>query len=146
MIQFFASVVQYIIKHLFYETASSTLFGSHKRDVTSLVKVHREHSPRILHANLCHAYSACGVTLSIPGGRRGWVILASPLGFFLDNSNTLQDNEMKIFHFNLTPLRPISHILTMLIVLRCCHGNLLFQVCHIIFWDGKMKKLEQHSR
>ena len=47
----FAAVAQYIIKHLFYETAWSILFWSHKNDVTSLVKVHREYSPsaRILH-------------------------------------------------------------------------------------------------
>ena len=47
----FAAVVRYIIKHLFYETAWSILFWSHKDDVTSLVKVHREYSPaaRILH-------------------------------------------------------------------------------------------------
>ena len=47
----FFGVIRYIIKHLFYETAWSTLFWSHKNDITSLVKVHREYSPvaRILH-------------------------------------------------------------------------------------------------
>ena len=44
-------VVQYIIKHLFYETAWSILSWNHANDVTSLVKVHREYSPAagILH-------------------------------------------------------------------------------------------------
>ena len=35
-------VVQYIIKHLFCETAWSILFWNHKNDITSLVKVHKE--------------------------------------------------------------------------------------------------------
>ena len=60
----------------------------------------------------------------------------------LDNSKPPQDNEMKFYHFNFMPLRHILYTLTMLIVLRCCHGNLLFPMCHIIFWDGKKKKLE----
>ena len=33
----FATVFQYIVKYLFY--------GSHKNDVTSLIKVHRGYSP-----------------------------------------------------------------------------------------------------
>ena len=50
-------VVQYIIKHLFYETAWSILFWKHKNDVTSPVKVHREYSPvaRILHTKFDQA-------------------------------------------------------------------------------------------
>ena len=41
----FADVVRYIIKHLFYETAWSIQFWSHKNDITSLVKIHGEYSP-----------------------------------------------------------------------------------------------------
>ena len=62
----------------------------------------------------------------------------APLGVF---PKYLQ-NKMKFCHFNFTPLRHILHTLTMLIVLRCWHGNLLFPVCHITSSYGKMKKLE----
>ena len=45
------SVVWYIMKQLFYETAWSVPFWNHNNDVTSLVKVHTEYSPaaRVLH-------------------------------------------------------------------------------------------------
>ena len=46
----FFTVVQHVIKRLFYETAWSMLFWSHKNDVTSLVKI----SQRIL---TCGSYT-----------------------------------------------------------------------------------------
>ena len=62
--QLFAAVVRYIIKHLFYETAWFILFWSHKNDVTSLVNVHRGHSPaaRILHTKFDWACDVIFVT------------------------------------------------------------------------------------
>ena len=38
---------------------------------------------------------------------------------------TAQDSKMKFFKFNLTLMGVILHIMTILINLRCCHGNLL---------------------
>ena len=70
------------------------------------------------------------------GGGGGGAEFAS-LRFFPNNSKTPLDNEMTFCHFNFTPLIRISHTLTMLIVLKCFHENLLFLVCHIIFLDGK---------
>ena len=32
------------------------------------------------------------------------------------------------------------------IVVRCCHSNVLFLVCQVIFWVEKTKKLELFSR
>ena len=50
----FAAVVRYKIKHLFYQTSWSLLFWSHKKEVTSLIRVHREYLPAalILHTKL----------------------------------------------------------------------------------------------
>ena len=62
------------------------------------------------------------------GGRRN-----SPLRFFLHNSKTPWDIGKKISDLNFTPLTVILHILSITIVIRCCHSNLLFSVCHIIF-------------
>ena len=58
---------------------------------------------------------------------------ALPPEVFLKSSKTPQDNEMTFRYFSFTPLRRILYTLTMLSVLRCCHGNLLFPGCHIIF-------------
>ena len=55
---------------------------------------------------------------------------------------TPKDNEKKFSHFDFKALRVILHTLTILIVLICCHGNLLFPVCRVIFGSGKIKKLE----
>ena len=57
-----------------------------------------------------------------------------PLRFFLHNSKTPGDIEKKLSDFNFTPLMDILHILAITIVVRCCHSNLLFPVCHVIFW------------
>ena len=78
------------------------------------------------------------LTLSIP---KGGEFQPLTLGTFLSDSKAPQDNGIEFFHFNLTPLRVILHTLTTLVVLRCCHGNLLFPSCDIIFWNGKMKNL-----
>ena len=68
------------------------------------------------------------------------------LRFFLHNSKTPGDIEKKLSDFNFTPLTDILHILSITIVVRCCHSNLLFPVCHVIFWVEKTKKLELFSR
>ena len=69
-----------------------------------------------------------------------------PLRFFLHNSKTPGDIEKKLSDFNFTPLTDILRILSITIVVRCCHSNLLFPVCHVIFWVEKTKKLELFSR
>ena len=56
------------------------------------------------------------------------------------------NNPIEFYNFNFTPLRVILYILTILIDLRCCQGKLLFPICHIIFRDGKMNKIESFSR
>ena len=71
---------------------------------------------------------------------------SAPLRFFLHNSKTPGDIEMKLFDFNFTPLMDILRILSITIVVRCCHSNLLFPVCHVNFWVEKTKKLELFSR
>ena len=76
----------------------------------------------------------------------GGVESAPPLRFFLHNSKTPGDTKKKLSDFNFTPLTVILRILSITIVVRCCHSNLLFPVCHIIFWVEKTKKLELFSR
>ena len=50
-------------------------------------------------------------------------------------SKTQGDIEKKLLsEFTFTPLTVILRILSITIVVRCCHSNLLFPVCHIIFW------------
>ena len=78
------------------------------------------------------------------GGGGGWNL--PPLRFFLHNSKTPGDIEKKISDFNFTPLMDILHILAITILVRCCHSNLLFPVCHVIFWVEKTKKVELFSR
>ena len=83
------------------------------------------------------------LTLSGPGGRAE----SAPLRFFLHNSKTPGDIEKKLSDFNnFTPLMDILRILLITTVVRCCHRNLLFPVCHVIFWVEKTKKLELFSR
>ena len=65
------------------------------------------------------------LTLSHLGGADS----VPPWETFLNNSKTAQDIEMKIFKFNLTPMGVILHMMTILINLRCCHGNLLLWMC-----------------
>ena len=69
-----------------------------------------------------------------------------PPRFFLLNSKTPGDIEKKLSDFNFTPLMDILRLLSITIVVRCCHSNLLFPVCHVIFWVEKTKKLELFSR
>ena len=69
-----------------------------------------------------------------------------PQRFFLYNSKTPGDIEKKLSDFNFTPLMDILRILSITIVVRCCHSNLLFPMCHVIFWVEKTKKLELFSR
>ena len=71
---------------------------------------------------------------------------SAPLRFFLHNSKTRGDIEKKLSDFNFTPLMDILHILAITTVVRCCHSNLLFPVCHVIFWVEKTKKVELFSR
>ena len=52
-----------------------------------------------------------------------------PWKTFLNNSETAQDIKMKFFKFNLTLMGVILHMMTILINLRCCHGNLLLWMC-----------------
>ena len=82
------------------------------------------------------------LTLSGPGGEAE----SAPLRFFSHNSKTPGDIEKKLSDFNFTPLTDILRILSITIVVRCCHSNLLFPVCHAIFWVEKIKKLELSSR
>ena len=82
------------------------------------------------------------LTLSGPGGGAE----SAPLRFFLHNSKTPGDIEKKLSDFNFTPLMDILRILSITIVVRCCHSNLLFPVCQVIFWVEKTKKLELFSR
>ena len=58
---------------------------------------------------------------------------SAPLRFFLYNPKTSLDIEKKLSDFNCTPLTVILHTLSITIVIRCCHSNLLFSVCHVIF-------------
>ena len=44
---------------------------------------------------------------------------------FLNNSITAQNIKMKFFKFNLTLMGVIFHIMTILMNLGCCYGNLL---------------------
>ena len=69
-----------------------------------------------------------------------------PLRFFLHNSKTPEDIKKKLSDFNFTPLTVILGILSITIVVRLCHSNLLFPVCHISFLVEKTKKLELFSR
>ena len=77
------------------------------------------------------------LTLSLPGGGGA----ESPLRFFLHNSKTPGDIEKKLSDFNFTPLMDILRILSITIVVRCCHSNLLFPVCHVIFGLKKQRNL-----
>ena len=45
------------------------------------------------------------------------------------NSKTAQDIKVKFFKLNLTLMGVILHKITILINLRCCHGNLLLCMC-----------------
>ena len=76
------------------------------------------------------------LTLSGPGGAE-----SAPLRFFLHNSKTPADIEKKLSDFNFTPLMDILRILSITIVVRCCHSNLLFPVCHVIFGLKKQRNL-----
>ena len=71
---------------------------------------------------------------------------SAPLRFFLHNSKTPGDIRKKLSNFNFIPLTVILHILSITIVVRCCHSNLLFPACHVIFGVEKAKKLELFSR
>ena len=75
-------------------------------------------------------------------GGSGWLNLLPKV--FRPYLQTPQDFEKKLYDFNFTPLTAILHVLSITIVIRCCHDNLLF--CHIILWDEKTKRLELFSR
>ena len=47
----------------------------------------------------------------------------------------------KNFDFDFTPLTVILHILSIPILIRCCHSNLLFTVCQVISGIEKTKNL-----
>ena len=63
-----------------------------------------------------------------------------PLRFFLHNSKLPWDIEKKLSDFDFTPLMVILHILPITILIRGCHSNLLFTVCHVILAIEKNKK------
>ena len=69
-------------------------------------------------------FIADALTLSHLGGMD-----PPPWETFLDNSKMAQDIKMKFFKFNFTLMRVIFHIMTILIGLRCCHGNLWLWMC-----------------
>ena len=76
------------------------------------------------------------LTLSMKGG--GGI---RPLRFFLHNSKMQGDIRKKLSDFNFTSLTVILRILSITIVVRCYHSDLLFPVCHIIFWVEKQKNM-----
>ena len=76
----------------------------------------------------------------------GGVGIRPPPKVFLHNSKTPEDIEKKLSDFNFTPLMDILRTFSITIVARCCHSNLLFPVCHVIFWVEKTKKLELFLR
>ena len=73
-----------------------------------------------------------------------------PLRFFFRNSKTPGDIKKKLSDVNFMPLMDILPILSITIVVRCCHSffflQTLFPVCHVIFWVEKTKKLDLFSR
>ena len=69
-------------------------------------------------------YVKGSLTLSHLGGGGGGGF-PLPWETFLNNSKTAQDIKMNFFKINLTLMGVILHIMTILINLRCCHGNLL---------------------
>ena len=75
------------------------------------------------------------LTLSRPGGTE-----SAPLRFFLRNTKTPWDIEKKLSDFDFTSWTVIFHILSITILFRGCHSNLLFTVCHVIFATEKTKK------
>ena len=77
------------------------------------------------------------LTLSGRGGRNP---PPPPLRFFLHNSKMPGEIEKKLSDFNFTPLMDILRILSITSVVRCCHSNLLFPVCHVIFLGWKNKE------
>ena len=68
------------------------------------------------------------------------------LRFLLHNSKMLLDIKKKLSDFDFTPLTVILHILSITILIRGCHSNLWFTVCHVIFAIEKIKKFELFSR
>ena len=85
--------------------------------------------------------SVCLITIKAlnpisPGGGGGGI--APPQETFLYNSKTAQNIKMKYFKFNLTPMGIILHMMTILISLRCCHGNLFVMNGSL---NRKVKKL-----
>ena len=68
----------------------------------------------------------------LPSDRKSLLTLSGPAGgirppkVFLHNSKTPGDIEKKYSDFNFTPLMDILRILSITIVVRCCHSNLLF--------------------
>ena len=58
------------------------------------------------------------------------------------NSKTPQDIEKKLCDSHSSPLRVILHILSITIMIRYCHVYLLLLMCNIIFWNEKVKTLD----
>ena len=56
-----------------------------------------------------------------------------PPKVFFHDSKTPWDIENKLSDFDFTPLTVILRILSITILIRCCHSNLLFTVCQVIF-------------
>ena len=64
-----------------------------------------------------------------------------PSKVFLHNSKTPGDIEKKLSDFNYTPLTVILRILSITIVVRYRHSNLLFPVCHHFLGLKKQRNL-----
>ena len=76
------------------------------------------------------------LTQSGPGGG------IRPLRFFLNNSKTPGYIEKKLSDFNFTPLMDILRLLSITIVVRCCHSNLFVpSVSRHFFGVEETKKL-----
>ena len=67
--------------------------------------------------------TSCSVTLFNPISPGGGGADSPIWETFLNNSKTTQDIKMKFSKFNPTLMGVIFHIMTILINLRCCHGN-----------------------
>ena len=96
------------------------------------------------HRITAHAGTALGTSGKITFGKKNFeaTLTLSHLGVrirpppppcetFLNTCKTAQDITVKFFKFNFTLMEVIFHIITVVISLRCCHGNLLLWMCRV---------------
>ena len=100
-------------------------------NVCNEVEGHCLQAMKIVHhyANSCFDWLISGHQSVNPISPGGGADSDPPWETFLNNSKTAQDIKMKFFKFNLTLMGVILHMMTILINLRCCHGNLLLLMC-----------------